>query len=240
MPAALHRVGGSGSPVVLIHGFGSDRLGWVANSPALMEAHTVWAVELPAHGTALPGETTPAEMALAVADVLPQTDEKIALIGHSLGGAVAAHLAADHPDRIGKVALIAPAGYGGGMPDRAFLEAFSTLEDEESALALLQRLVVRKRLILPQMAQYVLAHLNKPGIREALAAVATEVASFEPAPLPAASLVVWGADDEINPLDQGRLSGLEPEALVLPDTGHLPHVEAATKVNRTTLAYLAD
>ena len=239
MPAALQRVGGEGPPVVLIHGFGADRMGWVANTPALMEHFSTWTVELPAHGTAEPGGTTLDELAAAVAACLPDGTVPVALVGHSLGGAVAARLAQSHAGRVGKVALLAPAGFGAGTPDPAFLRGLPRLESEADALALLSTLVVRQRLIQPPMAQHVLAHLRKPGRRIALAAIAEAALSFTPPPLPPDALVIWGEDDAINPVDARWLAGLGDRCLLLPQTGHLPHVEAATRVNRALAAYLS-
>ncbi|MEQ8655832.1 MAG: alpha/beta fold hydrolase [Hyphomicrobiales bacterium] len=235
----MHHIGGEGPAVVLIHGFGADRLGWVANSPALLETYAVWAAELPAHGTAEPGPVTPIDIARALADMLPDTDQPIALIGHSLGGAVAAHLAALKPGRIGKTVLIAPAGFGAGPVAVDFLTGFSKLQSEDDALTLLRLLVVRERLIMPQMAQYVLKHLERPGRREALAQIAQAALNFQPPALPDGALIIWGEDDAINPPDTAWLDELGDQAMVLPDTGHLPHVESAMKVNRRIVGYLA-
>lgn len=234
----MHHIGGEGRAVVLIHGFGADRLGWVATSPALLGSYSVWAAELPAHGTAEPGPTTPIDIAQALSEMLPETEGPIALIGHSLGGAVAAHMAALKPGRIGKTVLIAPAGFGGGPVAADFLRGFPKLQSEEDALVLLRQLVVRERLIMPQMAQYVLKHLEKPGRREALVQIAEAALNFIPPALPDNALVIWGEKDAVNPPDKVWLTGLSDQAMVLPDAGHLPHVEAATKVNRQLVAYL--
>jgi len=234
----MHHIGGEGPAVVLIHGFGSDRLGWVATSPALLASHSVWAAELPAHGTAEPGPTTPIDMAHALTHMLPETGNSIALIGHSLGGAVAAHMAALKPSQIDRVALIAPAGFGDGEVAADFLRGFPKLQDEEDALALLRQLVVRERLIMPKMAQYVLKHLDQPGRREALAQIAEAALNFMPPATPDDALIIWGEEDAINPPDKAWLSSLGDRAMLLPNTGHLPHVEAATKVNRKLVAYL--
>ena len=44
--AALHRLGGEGPDVLLIHGFGADRLSWLALAPQLFPLATVWALSL--------------------------------------------------------------------------------------------------------------------------------------------------------------------------------------------------
>lgn len=264
MSPLMHRVGGEGPSVVLIHGFGADRLSWVATSPALLDSYAVWAAELPAHGAAQPEPTTPIDMAQALVELLPETDDSatdysatddsgaggpatggsVALIGHSLGGAVAAHLAALQPSRIGKTVLIAPAGFGQkqgdgqGLGATDFLTRLPELQTEDEALALLRQLVVRERLIMPQMAQYVLKHLAQPGRREALSQIAKAALNFLPPALPEGALVIWGDDDAINPPDVKWLDGLGEQAMRLPQTGHLPHVEAVSQVNRRIAEYL--
>lgn len=238
MSPLMHRVGGEGPPVVLIHGFGADRLSWIATSPALLDNYTVWAAELPGHGAAQPGVSTPIDMANAMVELLPDTDEPVALIGHSLGGAVTAHLAVMRPDRVGKTVLIAPAGFGAGPVAADFLTRFPDLQSEDEALVLLRQLVVRERLIMPQMAQYVLQHLAQPGRREALSQIAKAALNFQPPALPEGALVIWGDDDAINPPDTNWLDSLGDQAMRLAQTGHLPHVEAATKVNRRIAEYL--
>lgn len=238
MPAKLHKAGGDGPPVMMIHGFGADRLGWAMTAPALMDNHTVWLAELPAHGDAEPGGTTPQEMVADLARLLPEADEPMSLVGHSLGGTLAAHLAAEHPGRIGKAALIAPAGYGSGAPNADFLTGFARLRAEADALAHLRLLVARERLIVPQMAQYVLHHLNKPGRRDALAEIAQFVLRLDPPALPDNALLIWGAGDAVNRPDPGWLASLGDRAMVLPDTGHLPHVEAVSRVNRRLVEFL--
>ncbi len=47
---AFKTLGGDGRDIVLIHGFGSDRLSWLGNSPALMPLGRVHALDLPGHG----------------------------------------------------------------------------------------------------------------------------------------------------------------------------------------------
>lgn len=239
MAAKLHRIGGEGSPVLLIHGFGADRMSWVANTPPLMERHSVWAVDLPAHGEAEPGATTLAELTTSVAEAAQVLEGPLALIGHSLGGAIAAQMVADDPARYHASVLLAPAGFGAGVLNAAFLEKFAELDGEDEALGLLRLLVERERLIQPPMAQYVLAHLAKPGRRDALAGIARAALSLVPPPLPGNAVVVWGEKDRINHPDPVWLAGLGDRAFLLPDTGHLPHVEAVTQVNRLALDHLA-
>ena len=136
-------LGGEGPDLVLIHGFGSDRLSWAGNSPALMEVARVHSLDLPGHGDSLAaeaGDGSPLALAELVADALDANGIKQAhLLGHSLGGSIAIVLALAEPARVLSLSLLAPAGLGRGI-DREFLAAFPELASKESAEALLQRL----------------------------------------------------------------------------------------------------
>jgi pimeloyl-ACP methyl ester carboxylesterase len=239
----LHRLGGSdGQPVVVfIHGFGADRLSWLANAPSLAGSFQVWGVDLPGHGDAEPAlESSLEGLAEAVlAGITAQISGKVHLVGHSLGGAVALRLAECAPDRVRSIVLIAPVGLGRGIA-RDFTTGFAGLDEPDGALALLQRLVARPRLINKPMALHVLAHLDRPGRRQALSDLADSLPVIEQVAQHAMSavrqsdlprMVIWGEDDAINPLDPERLASFGGEQHVLPGAGHLPQIEEIKRVN---------
>ena len=93
---ALHRLGGEGPDILLIHGFGADRLGWLAVTPHLFGEASVWAVEYAGHGTAGndAGDGALATIAAAIADEIGDRLTRPLVVGHSLGGTLALHLAA--------------------------------------------------------------------------------------------------------------------------------------------------
>ena len=64
----LHRLGGEGPDVLLIHGFAADRLSWLAVAPQMFETATLWAVEYAGHGGAGndAGDGTPQALADAI------------------------------------------------------------------------------------------------------------------------------------------------------------------------------
>ena len=236
-PAArLHRLGGSGPDLLFVHGFGADRLSWAANAPQLTDAATVWTLDLPGHGSAPDpvGDGSAQALADAVARALPDLSGPAVIVGHSLGGTVALHLAAAVPQVVRHLVLIAPAGLGPAL-DHDFLTAFPVLETPDQAQALLERLVERKRLIAPAMVAHVLAGLQKPSRRAALATVAQALMTLPAPALPDLPIdLIWGAADRINPPPVA----LPATVLVLPDTGHMPQVEAASKVNAVIRAAL--
>lgn len=247
----LHHSGGDGAPLLLVHGFGADRRTFTANQPALSAVADVWSLDLPGHGSSpwIEG-ATPSASAFADA-ILRALDAagvgRVDIVGHSLGGAVSGVFAARYPERVRSLTALAASGLGRPVP-RVFVETLPTLTDVEAAEHLLQRLFVRKGLANRRLALYMLDDLEKPGRRAALSHVASEMTAISAeadaafrvvaeAGLP--RLVVWGAGDAVNPLDEERLAAVGGERFVIPDVGHLPHVEGAVAVNRRLPAFLA-
>ena len=248
LPLPVFRLGGSGPNLLLLHGFGADRMTWIANQDALMQSYAVFSCDLPAHGDQPPGRTGMkiSEIADELIDALARQNDRFVVVGHSLGGAIAIELAARRPDLVAGLGLIAPAGLGKEV-GREFLSELPELNELGSALALLQRLVSRPRLITPPIAQRLLDHLERPGIRAALRALASELSHVETSIEPHVAsiavsrvprIVIWGEEDTINPIDRPRLSRFNAQVLTLPDTGHLPHVEASRAVSRHLCEFL--
>lgn len=247
--AAFFPLGGEGPPTLLLHGFGSDHLVWLANQQALAGFAAVAALDLPGHGDSSleVGEGTVAELAARVESVLDQRGLKnIHLIGHSLGGAVALVMAERRPDLVASLILIAAAGLGRSVDD-AFLEEFPRLATPEAATVLLQRLVVRPRLINKFLVARVLEQLARPGAREALqrigkgiiageATIAGALAAAHARGLP--RLLIWGKADAISPVSEERLDQFSGEALLVEEAGHLPHVEQPRLVNERIREFL--
>ena len=246
----LKTLGGEGPDLVLLHGFGSDRLSWAGNSPALMDVARVHALDLPGHGDSLAaeaGDGSPLALAELVADTLDAHGiARAHLLGHSLGGAIAMLLALAEPQRALSLSLLAPAGLGRGI-DHEFLEDFADLETKEQAEALLQRLVSKPLLINRFTVARVLEQLARPGARAALRHIAKGVMEQETqlglwagelAATGIPRLVIFGGADRINPPDASALVGFAGRTLVIPDAGHLPHVEAARQVNAELIDFI--
>jgi pimeloyl-ACP methyl ester carboxylesterase len=130
-----HR-GGSGPPLVCLHGFTDTWRTWELVLPALERHHDVLAPTLPGHagGPPLPPEPEPGLMADAVERAMDEAGiGRAHLVGNSLGGFVALQLAAR--GRAESVVALAPAG-GWAADDASWREtvgSFATLH--EGALA---------------------------------------------------------------------------------------------------------
>jgi pimeloyl-ACP methyl ester carboxylesterase len=125
-----HR-GGSGSPMLLLHGFTDTWRTWELVLPMLERRHDVLAITLAGHagGPAMVGEVSDAAIADAVERAMDEAGWKTAhVVGNSLGGYIALRLAAR--GRAKTVVALAPAG-GWAAGDESFrdtLDYFTTMQ----------------------------------------------------------------------------------------------------------------
>lgn len=106
--------GGSGPPVLLLHGFPETSLMWHRIAPLLASDFAVVAADLPGYGRSdcpVDGEGHSAMSKRALASTLVEAmralgHEAFAVIGHDRGGRVAYRAALDHPDRVTAVAVL--------------------------------------------------------------------------------------------------------------------------------------
>ena len=108
-----YHVGGSGEPLLLVHGLGGSASNWVELLPALVDQFRVIAVDLPGHAGSgrLPRGAGISDFARAVAGVLEaETADPALVAGHSFGGQVALRLAHARPERVRGLLLLTPAG----------------------------------------------------------------------------------------------------------------------------------
>ncbi|HVV42292.1 MAG TPA: alpha/beta hydrolase [Nitrobacter sp.] len=108
------RIGGSGPPLLLLHGFSSTHVMWHKVAPQLADRFTLVIADLPGYGWSDMAESdedhTPYTKR-AMAKTMIEAMEKLgfvhfALAGHDRGGRVAYRLALDHPGRLSKLAVL--------------------------------------------------------------------------------------------------------------------------------------
>jgi pimeloyl-ACP methyl ester carboxylesterase len=119
--------GGSGPPIVLVHGPGESGLHWMRVIPALAVTHRVVAPDLPAHGASGPlPEGAPGITVDWLAELIDRTcDVEPVVVGATLGGAVAARVAAAYPDRIDRLVLVDALGLTDFAPEPRFGQALT-------------------------------------------------------------------------------------------------------------------
>lgn len=127
-------VGGSGPPVLLLHGYPQTHLMWRDVAPALAAHHTVVAVDLAGYGRSF--RPSPTEdhsphskraMAQDQIQVMARLGfDRFAVVGHDRGGRVAYRMALDHPDVVTRLAVldIVPTGEVWRRADRDFARGY--------------------------------------------------------------------------------------------------------------------
>jgi pyruvate dehydrogenase E2 component (dihydrolipoamide acetyltransferase) len=238
---------GDGGPVVLlIHGFGGDLDNWLFNIDALAEVATVYALDLPGHGQSVKrlAEPTIAGLAQAVLAFMDKLGIEAAhLVGHSMGGAVAMHVARDAPQRVRSLALIAPAGLGAEV-NRRYLEGFVAASSRRELKPVVETLFADKALVTRQLLENLLKYKRIDGVDEALRALSRELAGSAgsapamPSGLPV--LVVWGKEDQVIPAIAASALGTGVTSEVLEAAGHMVQMEAAKEVNALLRRHIAD
>lgn len=239
-PVARHK--GGLPPIVFIHGFGANSGAWNNVRAYLDPTIASFAPDLPGHGrTAAAG--SPSLNALVDATLAYLEDTGLTechIVGHSLGGAVAAAIAANSAIRARSLTLIAPAGLGPDI-DGEFLEGFLTARSAASLLPWLEQLVADPALLPQGYAEAILRERLRRGVdapqRELAARLFPDATQTIQIGNAIASLhiptrVIWGKADRIIPVSHSRgLPGFV--ALhVLADIGHMPHVEAPELISR--------
>lgn len=106
--ASAHYAFGHGPTIVLVHGLGSRSGHWLPVARQLARHHHVELVDLPGHGdTGMPAPFSLERAEEALDRTLAEISrEPVILVGHSLGGLVAAAEALDHPSRVKGLVLV--------------------------------------------------------------------------------------------------------------------------------------
>jgi len=235
---------GAGAPLLLVHGYGVSHLEYRRVLEALARERRVIAPDLPGHGESAAPARYPYSYA-AMADTLAGMLDtlglgRVALLGHSMGGGVALHLAARYPARVDRLILCDAACYPAPLPSEGRPALWPVLGP------LLFRYAYRER----DLRRYFVRRVYRdPGAldealvayywsrvkrhRQATYAALRAVASAEglaalPREVACPTLVLWGQHDRIFPLAHGeRLAREIPGASfeVLGGCGHAPAEE---------------
>jgi pimeloyl-ACP methyl ester carboxylesterase len=257
----VHR-SGHGAPLVLVHGWMMSHFYFRDVVDALAAEREVIAVDLPGHGESdRPSTSVFAYTLPAYATLLGEVMEGLGLpavdvLGASMGGGVALTLAAQSPERVKRLVLSAPAIYPPAYlpldarvllsPIGAFV--WKNLVTRREYGRSCRYYNVRDPLLLDEhFVDYYWARLQRAGGLDAAYACMRAMADCpaEPSTLErvqAPALLVWGDEDRLVPLAQGkRLARALPDARleVIPACGHLPFVERPKEFLRAVRPFLA-
>ena len=250
-----HRSRGEGGPaIVLLHGFGADRLSFSTLLKALSQSRRTIAFDLPGHGAAaawspVPGAADDAKAVIASLDAMGI--QRAAIVGHSLGGAVASLVGLMRPDLVDRLILLAPGGFGPEMNAAALRRYAEAVEEADIAPAI--EPFFGPAMGVPDGFARVMAEQRRDEVLRASHRAIVEVIArgdgqgtlpldrLADSPFPVS--LVWGLDDGVLPAEQAINAPAEFARHLLPGVGHMPHLEAPDVVlrivERTILGALA-
>jgi pimeloyl-ACP methyl ester carboxylesterase len=258
-----HR-GGSGSPMVCLHGFADTWRAWELVLPMLEREHDVLAVTLAGHagGPALEGEIDERALADAVETAMDDAGIRAAhLVGNSLGGHVALQLAAR--GRAQTVVALAPAG-GWAAGDESYEELLARqrgLREQARAVAPHAGAILatpegrrRSTALIAESFEHIpvdlLAHqlLGVASCRSAIPLI--EAALRDGFPLDAERItcpvrIVWGTEDKLLPWPSAAARYRDawlPHAdwVELEGVGHCPQLDAPLETAQLILGFTRD
>ena len=255
---------GTGRPLLLLHGGGPGASGWSnysRNAHALSTRYRVVIPDLPGYGASSKEPITGPRYAHYARSMLGLLDHlgirQAHVVGNSLGGGAAIKMALEAPDRLGRLALMGPAGlvsayqtsptegarlifeyYGGTGPSRQKLDTFLRLMIHDPSKLTPQLLEERYQ------ASVEPALLANPPLGRGEPPVLEELwRDPRLRSLPHDTLVVWGRNDRVNPLFTAEiLMSQIPNAMMVSFNrcGHWVQWERAAAFNAIVLSFLSE
>ncbi|MGQ0798683.1 MAG: alpha/beta fold hydrolase [Pseudomarimonas sp.] len=235
---------GSGNRIVLVHGFTGSKENWLPMFAALTQQHQVIAPDLPGWGESERksgldyGFSAQAERLAAWLRQQPTGGGPLTLVGHSMGGGIAALVAARYPELVSKLVLLDAAGVR--FDDNDFSRAVARGEHpfEVSDRATLDRqlgLVFEQPPWVPWPADRAFIQrriADQPFEREVLDRIARRDEALQPGieaiSIAAPTLLLWCRDDRIIDLSAARRYAgriADTRTVLLEGCNHMPMME---------------
>jgi pimeloyl-ACP methyl ester carboxylesterase len=210
--------GGNGPPVVLLHSSGEFAGLWSRVIPDLLATHRVVVPDLPGHGASgIPDSPLSPETVLRwLGELIEQTcPHPPVLVGHGLGGAIAARFAIDSSEWAGRLVLVDTLGLGPFEPSLSFgraLHHFLEQPTEETRDGLFRQCFADLDRLRGQLdkrwapiAAYALECARTPGQQTALSMLMphfgiTAIPAADLARIGVATTLIWGRHDLQVPL----------------------------------------
>ena len=262
-----YREAGDGPPLVLLHGSGPGVTGWrnfSGNVPVFAQHFRTLVLELPGFGVSDPaGDLHPmASAQTAVRDFVDGLGlGRVSLLGNSMGGFIATQFALDRPEQVEKLVTVGGAGVPlfSPSPGEGIVRLSAFVEDptRERLVEWLHSMVADRSLVTEEMIEERWAQATDPETlaasrrmygREALAAMAASAGDPEVVPawarlgqVQAPTLVTWGRDDRVSPVDMALLPmRMLPrgELHVFPRCGHWVMIEQKDAFESVVLGFL--
>ena len=261
-----YRESGDGPPLVLLHGSGPGVTGWRnfgANLPAFAPHYRTIVLEFPGFGVSDDfGAVHPMQSAgTAVRALLDGLSlDRVRLIGNSMGGFVATDFALSAPERVERLVTIGGIGTPifSAQPGEGIVRLSEFVENPTRAalVAWLRSMVFDQAMVTEEMIEERWSQATDPATLEnsrrmyGAAALAGMAAAARSAETPAwaqlrrltvPTLVTWGRDDRVSPVDMALLPMRalpQGEVHIFPNCGHWVMIEQKAAWEAAVLAFL--
>ena len=253
-----YRDEGSGPPLVLIHANFGSLLSWDGWVDALKDTHRVLRFDMTGHGLTGPDPSGDYSLERTVrltgrfVDALGLT--RFSIGGTSLGGTVAMHYAAAHPERVEHLILLSPGALEGHRMQRAgrSVPRFANILEYITPRALARYMLTSRfgdpgKVDDKLIDQWYEMWLRE-GQREAILARLRSYSSADLGKVTAAvrvpTLILWGEKNPQAPVEQAeelrRMLANAPDVKVItyPGVGHMAADEAGPLIARDVRTYL--
>jgi pimeloyl-ACP methyl ester carboxylesterase len=254
---------GEGPPVLAVPGLGGTKGSFLPTLAALGDRFRVIAIDLPGFGDSdkpIGAAYDARFFAGTIVDLLDGLElERVHLVGNSLGGRVALEVGLRNPDRVHRLALLAPSL--AWRRSRPWAGLLRLVRPELGLLQIAPRPIVEAVVhrVVPGAAngwsaagvdEFLRAYLTPAG-RAAFYAAARQIYLDEPhgdegfwtrlRSLRPEALFVWGRQDRLVPLAFARhvTDALPAAHHVELDCGHVPQVEMPSETHRAVGRFLA-
>lgn len=255
-------VKGSGSPVLLIHGFGHFLEVWWFNIGPLSQHYQVYAMDLPGHGLS-DKPVIDYSLSFATEFIIDLMEAlgigRASLIGHSMGGSICLGGAINFPDKVDRIILVDSGSLSEKVPLVYRLCTLPILGDilVRPTIKAGVRRGIRRAFYNPDLVTEDMVNLNYellkiPGVKDAMLSMIRNGASISgPNPeviisdklhlVKVPTLLIHGAQDRVVPLEYAQNAcRLIPDCRleIIDECGHCPHIEKASEFNEAVISFL--
>ncbi len=248
-----YREAGEGPPVILIHGLAASSAYWKETIGPLSASHHVYAIDLLGFGDSEKPSvdyTIEGYVEQIAAFMQKRGIERADLVGHSLGGTIAALFAAEYPWKVGRLALVDMGGLTpGSIGWLARLSGLPVVGDLLMSLrtrGMVRRVLRTKVFLNPDLATDEAIDPVMQASGRAYGRLFRDIrcADIRPAlkRLRVPTLVVWGAKDALFPPVAGREAASLIEGarfIEIPAAAHIPQLENPKSFNAALLDFLS-
>ncbi|MGD2253395.1 MAG: alpha/beta fold hydrolase [Anaerolineales bacterium] len=257
-------MGEQGSNLIMIHGLGGFAETWVENVEALAQRHRVYALDLVGFGRSDKPSISYSidNLAMFLRDfMVTQEIETATLMGNSMGGAVALQFTLLYPEQVEALVLVSSAGFGSGVPLMLRVAALPVVGElllrptRRAAKRIMKGILYDPDRIPDSILDVGFEMFSTPPARKAILRTMRSMiqghagdmqayASLQEAlsRIDAPTLIVWGSDDNVLPVEQAHVADqtLPNTTLQVYDCcGHMPQVERAEEFNALVLDFVA-